>query len=66
MILAVHRVATSEHDTKGLNSLISKLGYNHREVYCSPRLPSASQQSYFHSREINAPIQKKLIETALK
>ncbi|XOD67145.1 MAG: hypothetical protein ACMUEL_03895 [Flavobacteriales bacterium Tduv] len=33
MILAVHSVAANEHDSRGLNPLISKLGYKSREVY---------------------------------
>ncbi|XOD67618.1 MAG: hypothetical protein ACMUEL_06740 [Flavobacteriales bacterium Tduv] len=33
MILAVHSVADNEHDSRGLNPLIRKLGYKAREVY---------------------------------
>ncbi|XOD66685.1 MAG: hypothetical protein ACMUEL_01165 [Flavobacteriales bacterium Tduv] len=33
MILVVHSLAANEHDSRGLNPLISKLGYKTREVY---------------------------------
>ncbi|XOD68073.1 MAG: hypothetical protein ACMUEL_09455 [Flavobacteriales bacterium Tduv] len=33
IILAIHSVATNEHDSKGLKPLISKLGYKPPEKY---------------------------------
>ncbi|XOD68027.1 MAG: hypothetical protein ACMUEL_09185 [Flavobacteriales bacterium Tduv] len=44
MILAVHSVAANEHDNRGLNPLISKLGYKTQRSICRQRLPKASQQ----------------------
>ncbi|XOD68209.1 MAG: transposase [Flavobacteriales bacterium Tduv] len=53
MILTIHSVAANAHDSRGLNSLISKLGYKLREVYAKKGYEVLANVSYFHNRGIN-------------
>ncbi|XOD66530.1 MAG: hypothetical protein ACMUEL_00245 [Flavobacteriales bacterium Tduv] len=63
MILAVHSVATNEHDSRGLKPLISKLRYKVREVYADKSYQVLANVSYFHNQDIKDRIQKKLYKT---
>ncbi|XOD68034.1 MAG: hypothetical protein ACMUEL_09230 [Flavobacteriales bacterium Tduv] len=54
-----HSVAANEHNSRGGNPLIRKLGYKAREVYAEKDYQVPANVSYFHSRGIKDRIQKK-------